>query len=661
MKRGVLITIVILALALAWCPIAAMAQQATSGGKASYKGVAGFYSQRFFPVGQAVNAAQVAAQAAGDEAAVEVADAGTTEVTEGVDVVDQVNDEVEVTDTDTTDTVLEAETQDVAAAGYPAVYNEADGTITYEVDGEQKTINIADLGLSAEWLQTLSENEGGIHSVVENEDGSVKLIIGSDDSGAKKWEYDPSQRLVAHYEGEAGNERCTMVTSDEVYNANYIWASDNAADPGAGPDGHQVVQRFNYDDSGNLETVDYFTWTAGDRQGVDKARYMYRQDTVVADDTTADDEVTAECDDTDCCEPKVTTKYFNDPFPVDWDPVLTGTVSKDEYGNYWLETSDGKYLLTARNDGFDADKDGSSGADEMNSVDWESLVGQEITVRGHQVNSDSEGGVYKDGEKADIFEVCDIITPEEKESLGDDYQATLDNMEAVANGVDPVNEGLTGDGQLGELGFINMFNGEMPQAGDFADTTDLLYNGFSNSGLASFYLNNIDADTLAAIREFATDALETALTAAEAAAQEAANAADDATDVAEAGTFEAAYDAEAGSISYNDAAGDQQTILIADLGWDADDLETVDTVNVTVNDDGQTTVTATLQDGTTLTATLAAADDAIDDEATDTTIDDDTTDNTTDTTINQNLEANTDVDALLARSQDEEWWRRVAE
>ncbi|MFA5362531.1 MAG: hypothetical protein WC335_04705 [Candidatus Omnitrophota bacterium] len=523
MKKGGVITAVILALAVIWCPLRATAQEVAAGGKASYKGVANFYSQRFFSVGQAANTAQAAAQAVEEDATVEVADTGTTETTEITEITDTT--ETTTTDATTTDTVLETDTQEIAAAGYPAVYDEANGTITYEVNGEQKAINIADIGLSAEWLNQVSQT-GGIHSVIENEDGSVKLIVGSDDSGAKKWEYDPSAHLVAHYEGEAGSEKCTVVTSEETYNANYIWASDNAADPGAGPDGHQVVQRFNYDDSGNLATVDYFTWTAGDRQGVDKARYMYRQDTVVSN-TSADEEITAECEDTDCCETEVTTKYFNDPFPVDWDPLLTGTVNKDEYGNYWLETGDGNYLLTARVDGFDADKDGKSGADEMNSVDWESLVGQEITVRGHQVNADSEGGVYKDGEKADIFEVVDMITPDEKTSLEDNYQATVDSMQAVADGADPVNEGLVGDNAPGELGFINMFNGQMPTTDQLNDDQQIprLLGGFSNSGLASFYLNNISTETLAAIREFATPELETALQAAEAARDQANEAA----------------------------------------------------------------------------------------------------------------------------------------
>ncbi|MDD2702390.1 MAG: hypothetical protein PHC33_00030 [Candidatus Omnitrophica bacterium] len=502
-----------------------MAQQTTSAGQSSYSGISSFYSKRFFP------ANQLAAQAAADEETVEAGDADTTEVTETVDVVDQVNEDVEVTDTDTTDTVLEVETQDVAAAGYPAVYNEADGTITYEVDGEQKTVNIADLGLSAEWLRTLSENEGGIHSVIENEDGSVKLIIGSDDSGAKKWEYDPSAHLVAHYEGEAGSEKCTVVTGEDEYTDNYVWGSTEAADPQAGPDGHFVVQRFNYDGSGNLKTVDYFTWAGGNRGGLHpeihesiygveltKARYMYRQDTVVSDSASSSDEISADCTE-ECNGTTVTTKYFNDPFPEDWDPVLTGTVAKDEYGNYWLDTGSEKYLLVCATDGYDADSDGQSGADEMNSIDWESLVGKEITVRGNEIASDSESGLYYEGEAAQMFEVVDIITPEEKESLGDDYETTLANMEAVAAAVDPVHEGLIGSGESrGTLGVLNLFNGSIPTTDQL---TDEAQTARRMTSLAALYSANIDADTLDAISAFATDALQNALDDAANAAEEA--------------------------------------------------------------------------------------------------------------------------------------------
>ncbi|MFA5362532.1 MAG: hypothetical protein WC335_04710 [Candidatus Omnitrophota bacterium] len=429
-------------------------------------------------------------------------------------------------------------TDDTGNGTIDAAYDADAGTITYTADGEEKIINIADVGLSADWMKTLT-GLGGKLSVTENEDGSVKLITGSDDSGAKKWEYDPSAHLVAHYEGEAGSEKCTVVTSEETYDANYLWGSDTAADPGEGPDGHFVVQRFNYDDSGNLETVDYFTWAGGNRGGLHpadhkavfgvdltKTRYMYRQDTVVSSATDSD-EVTANCTSTGD-DTTVTTKYFNDPFPEDWDPVLTGTVAKDEYGNYWLDTGCEKYLLVCATDGYDADSDGKSGADEMNDIDWENLVGKEITVRGNEIASDSESGLYYEGEAAQMFEVVDIITPEEKESLGDDYETTLANMEAVAAAVDPVHEGLIGSGESqGTLGVLNLFNGSIPTTDQLTDDAQTARRITS---LAAAYNANIDADTLDAISAFATDALKTALEDAANAATEAENTTDTTTD-----------------------------------------------------------------------------------------------------------------------------------
>ncbi len=497
-----------------------MAQQVANPKGGSYKGVANFYSQRFFPVGQVtapVDNKTVEANAADDaETETEATDTETTDV--------------EVTETtDTTEEAVETDAQAIEAT-----YDENAGTITYtDANGDEQTIDIADMGLSADWMNTLI-GLGGTLSVTE-EDGEVSLITGSDDSGAKKWEFDPSSRLVSHYTGEKGSEKVSVVTTDQEYNSNYLWSSDGTADPGAGPDGHFVAQRFNYKDSGALDTVDYFAWTGGNRGGLHpevhaqifgaeltKARYMYRRDTVYQTGSDDNSDVTAECADDNT---KIVTKYFNDPFPEDWDPVYTGTVSKDEYGNYWLDAGCKKFLLVCGTDGFDADSDGQSGADEMNSVDWESLVGKEITVRGNEIASDSEAGIYSDGEKAEMFQVVDLITPEEKESLGDDYQATLDNMEAVASRVDPVHEGLIGSGEgPGALGVVNLFNGTIPTAGQLVEAQQL--NRRMNS-MAPIYTNNLTADDLAAVREFAIPELATALDAAEQAREQAAEAEDE--------------------------------------------------------------------------------------------------------------------------------------
>ena len=513
------------------------------------------------------------------------------------------------TNTDATNTTNNT-TQDAtngATTVIDGTYDSTAGTITYKAaDGTDKTVNIADIGLSKDWMTALTA-EGDKVSLTMNSDGTVKLITGTDSTtGAKKWEYDPSAHLVAHYDGDKGSEKCTVVTSDEDYTTNYVWASKTAADPGKGPDGHMVVQRFNYDSSGNLQTVDYFAWTSGNRGGLHpeihkqvygvletKGRYMYRQDTVLqssvntdSSSSTATDSssVTANCTDNPPSSDniKVSTKYFNDPFPVDWDPVKTGTVTKDEYGQYWLETSNGEsYLLTARDDGFDANKNGKVGADEMNSVDWESLVGKEITVRGHMVADDSQGGVYHNGEKAAIFEVCDISTTNSSEDVA--------NFEKVAAQIDPTQEpdgnGLIGTATgPGKMGVVNVFGGQMPTA-DTLDLTDVA-SKFTN-GLAKIYVNNV-AD-LASIREFATPDMETALKAAETARGEANNAAQNAN---------AATDTTKTTTDATNAATDATTTTT-----NATNANTDTTTNAGTTTDATVAANAVAADATTNAAT----------------------------------------------------------
>jgi len=407
-----------------------------------------------------------------------------------------------------------------------ATYDAAKGTLTYTgADGKEVSKTLTELGIKADWMNELVKL-GGTLSVQTKADGSVALIVGKDSTGAKKWEYDPSAHLTAHYTGDVGKEKCSVVTSEESYK-NYIWGSKDAADPGKGPDGHMVVQRFNYDTAGALKTVDYFTWCAGDRAGTDKARYMYRQDTVKASTTTATTPsstvtatgsttaTTADCKTaTDCSN--ITTKYYNDPFPVDWDPVMTLTVSKDSYGRYIGTTKDGKvYLLTTRVDGFDADKDGKSGADEMNAIDWSKQVGKEITVRGHEVVADSAGEMYSDGKKAGVFAVVDVISSEETATLkaSGKFDSTVSDMQKVAAGVDPVQSGLVGNNTQAAMGFVNLFNGAMPTTDQLSGTQHITR---LMTGLAPKYLDNIKTADMTAIRPFATIDLETALKAEEA-------------------------------------------------------------------------------------------------------------------------------------------------
>ncbi|MFA5362847.1 MAG: hypothetical protein WC335_06375 [Candidatus Omnitrophota bacterium] len=320
-----------------------------------------------------------------------------------------------------------------------AAYNAADKTITYkDADGNDVSVAIADIGLSEEWLSVLSNN-GNTLSVTLSGDGEVKLITGSDSKGAKKWEYDPQTHAVMHYTGSNGNERPTVVTSEEQYTGNYVWYGEGVEDPGAGPDGHMVMQRFNYDGVGELAAVDYFTYTASGT-GSSVGRYMYRQDSVAGKNISgAVESLSVTCGDDcyqDCYE--LRTKFYDDPLLPSGEPTLTGTVMVDNYRRYWLSTDDGKwYLLTARQDNVDADNDGFSGADEMNQVDWQAMEGETITVRGYEMGSSRETGIYVDGNPAEIFEVSEILTEDEKAALGTEGIRDFEITSAVLGAVMP--------------------------------------------------------------------------------------------------------------------------------------------------------------------------------------------------------------------------------
>ncbi len=140
-----------------------------------------------------------------------------------------------------------------------------------------------------------------------------------------------------------------------------------------------------------------------------------------------------------------TTEWFNDPAPTACEPTFVGKVEKDMYNNYYVKVAsafdgDGQevgdikgeygvdaFLLTTRYADQDEVPHGGQpgknkfkdqeletayegGAALFTARDWESLVGQEITVQGHLSTSDvSDTGLYRKGEKIRFFSAFDIL------------------------------------------------------------------------------------------------------------------------------------------------------------------------------------------------------------------------------------------------------------
>ncbi|MCX7926558.1 MAG: tetratricopeptide repeat protein [Candidatus Omnitrophica bacterium] len=285
--------------------------------------------------------------------------------------------------------------------------------------GQEVTVNLSDIsGLTSEWLTALKFEETKHKVEIEkSDDGSIKTVTIKDSSkGVILYQYDPSSHLMAHYHTEGNLKgKINYVTSESK--KDYTWRDTNATDPGKGADGYNIVQKFFYDDKGNITKVEYYAFTAGNRKKDDDkrkySRYMYRQDTYKNGEL-------------------IDTKYFNDPRPIFWEPTITGTVVKDEQGRYFLKDGKGTYyLLTARKDGFDVDKDCKVGADEMSAIDWEAYVGKEITVRGHEVQESNEEDIYCNGQKAQMFGVVDVIQADKGEKISQEWEKISEKVTEV--------------------------------------------------------------------------------------------------------------------------------------------------------------------------------------------------------------------------------------
>ena len=284
--------------------------------------------------------------------------------------------------------------------------------------GKAVTVKLADVsGLTSDWL-TAAGYDATKSKVKVNlaADGKVTTFGIYDTSDSILAQYDPSSHLMQYYYTDSTLKgKLNYVTSDSKQK--YTWLGAANTDPSMGKDGNVIVQKYSYDDKGNVASIQYYAFTAGVRKETGEdgqySRYIYRTDTFVEGKKTK-------------------TEYFNDPRPTFWEPTLTGKVSTDAQGRIFLTATDGKsYLLTARKDGFDADGDGKVGADEMSATDWDSYVGKDITVRGHQIAAENESDIYLDGKKAEMFGVVDVVKTDKGEKLIDGWDAISEKVSAV--------------------------------------------------------------------------------------------------------------------------------------------------------------------------------------------------------------------------------------
>ncbi|MDD5669415.1 MAG: hypothetical protein PHE58_05230, partial [Candidatus Omnitrophica bacterium] len=242
-----------------------------------------------------------------------------------------------------------------------ATYNSQTQEFTFtDANGQQKTMKLTDIsGLTKDWIDKAGIQNGDKINLGLSEDGKAILVTNSDKDGNKVWEYDSQSHAMSYYHTSGALKgKLDYVTSEST--RKYTFRGEGK-DPGVGKDGHVITQKCFYDSNNNLSKIEYYTWSAENRgkNGAAKksdqqryTRYKYREDTFTTP-TTATCDVTA----TACNKPS-STKYFDDPRPINWEPVLKGTVPQDNQGRYFLKTKndDGTvsyYMLTARQDGFD--------------------------------------------------------------------------------------------------------------------------------------------------------------------------------------------------------------------------------------------------------------------------------------------------------------------
>jgi len=186
-----------------------------------------------------------------------------------------------------------------------------------------------------------------------------------------------------------------------------------------------AVQEYRYGVNGSIKSVRYNAWTAGQSRGFTQpGRYAYRIDTY------------------NKCGRK-TINWYNDPAPTRFEPTFTGKVVKDQYNNLFLAVKKGidnngsnitkeykgrSFLLTTRYTDTTSSNHGGQpghnqwqeqrletayegGAGLFTSLDWDKLIGRQITVQGHLMSNPavSEKGLHLNGRKAGVFSVFDVI------------------------------------------------------------------------------------------------------------------------------------------------------------------------------------------------------------------------------------------------------------
>ncbi|MCM8781102.1 MAG: hypothetical protein NC908_04190, partial [Candidatus Omnitrophica bacterium] len=231
------------------------------------------------------------------------------------------------------------------------------GFVYIDANGKEVLLSISDLfgpNANASLLVYLKiENGTALVVYFSNSNTQTKTIylVRKYKSGTsiKEWEYDVSSRQIIYFH-TTGN---LIGKPDYVVQENggwFRWADNNSLDPehtdqiqhlgwhtqeGRQFAEHFLAQNYFYDTNGNLTQIEYYTSTGGIGNEIGPyrvyGRYTYRIDKFGS------------------YGKKISTTYYNDPYPGNWDPEIEGIIIRDNFGRYFLQQSDGsKWLIIAR-------------------------------------------------------------------------------------------------------------------------------------------------------------------------------------------------------------------------------------------------------------------------------------------------------------------------
>jgi len=158
---------------------------------------------------------------------------------------------------------------------------------------------------------------------------------------------------------------------------------------------HFLSQKYFYTDSGEYERIEFYTSCGGRGYELNtfgnivSGRYTYRIDLFDPGLKDADN------------------LFFNDPYPYNWDPEISGYLVCDDFGRYFLCADDGStWLIISRAEGLE------DGAEFLNSLDLEHLAAEKarLCLTGHEYDNDY---IYLDAKQTRVLAVTggEVLQP----------------------------------------------------------------------------------------------------------------------------------------------------------------------------------------------------------------------------------------------------------